>query len=450
MKKNLAQFILYYLRFFARLQLRKKLFGQIIGITGSAGKSSTRNAIHAVLSSKFRIKTSFKANSESGIPLDILGLAMRDYSLADWLRVCLLAPWQLLTNWQHFDYYIVEMGIDSPDAPKNMDYLLSIIKPNSGVFLGASANHGFAFDHLISTTDPAERRLQITRAIASEKAKLILSLPESGQAYLNGDDSNVMELSQDTRASLRTFGSQSSHHLQLLEVNYQLDSAAAFSIFKFSLHANHGREKFTLQIKDCLLASHFAHSFAAAILIGLEAGLSLSEVKRALEQNFHLPAGRATTIAGRNHSLIIDSSYNASAMADMIELVSQLPSKGRKFALLGDLRELGELTESTHQNIAQLAAKNFSHIYLVGDSMQKFALPILRQKKDLKVQHFANAKVAGETIAKLLKKDDLILVKGSQNTIFLEEAVKEMMQEPSKARQLLCRQSQWWLQVKAS
>lgn len=448
MKKSFALFILYYLRFFARLQLNKKLFGQIIGITGSAGKSSTRNAIHAVLSRRFKVKTSFKANSESGIPLDILGLEMQDYSLFDWLRVCLLAPWQLLSNWQSFDYYLVEMGIDSPKPPKNMSYLLSVIQPDNGVFLGANINHGFAFDHLVSEANPERRRAQIIRAIASEKAKLILSLPKSGCAYLNMDDKNVDQLCQPAQAQIRSFGAQKKHDLQFVELKHQLEKNVIQSTFVFAFHHGKIQEKFGLQIKNFLLAKHYAYSLAPAILIGLDAGLTLSEIKLNLEQNFHLPAGRASTIPGINHSLIIDSSYNASAMADLIELAGQLPNQGRKIALLGDLRELGELTASTHQAIAELAANNFSQVYLVGESMQKFALPILKEKTELKVEHFPNAKTAGRAIAKLLQKNDLVLVKGSQNTIFLEEAIREMMREPNKAAQLLCRQSQWWLQVK--
>lgn len=448
MKKNFGLFVLYYLRFFARLQLRKKLFDHIIGITGSAGKSSTRNAIHTVLSSKFRVKTSFKANSESGIPLNILGLSMHDYSLADWLRVCLLAPWQLLTNWQRFDYYLVEMGIDSPEPPKNMGYLLSVIQPDSGVFLGANINHGFAFDHLVSEADLKKRRTQIIRAIAAEKGKLIAGLPPTGRAYLNLDDTNVAWVGEQTGAQLRSFGSQKTYDLQFLELEHQLDRGEVQSTFTFAYQRSKSQEKFNLQIKNFLLAKHYAYSLAPAILIGLDAGLKLAEIKQSLEQNFHLPAGRASTIPGINQSTIIDSSYNASAMADMIELAGALPNTGRKIALLGDLRELGDLTESTHQDIAELAAKHFRHIYLVGEAMQKFALPILSQKTGLKVEHFTKAGEAGQAIAAQLQKGDLVLVKGSQNTIFLEEAVKAMMLEPSKASKLLCRQSQWWLKVK--
>jgi UDP-N-acetylmuramyl pentapeptide synthase len=84
MKQKIALFVLYYLRFFAKLQLRKNKNCKIVGVTGSAGKTSTRNAIYSVLKNKYKVKVSFKANSESGISLNILGLEMNDYSSLDW------------------------------------------------------------------------------------------------------------------------------------------------------------------------------------------------------------------------------------------------------------------------------------------------------------------------------------------------------------------------------
>ena len=112
--------VLYYLRFWARLKLNI-IRPDIIGITGSAGKTSCVQAIVAILGDSFRVKVSEKANSESGIPLNILGLTPNDYSVVDWLRLIFLAPIKALTNWEKYDIYLVELGIDSPRVPKNME-----------------------------------------------------------------------------------------------------------------------------------------------------------------------------------------------------------------------------------------------------------------------------------------------------------------------------------------
>src|SRR3989344_7525274 len=145
LKNSATWAILYYLRFFARLQLRK-FHPLIIGVTGSAGKSSCVAAIECVLTGKRQIKATKQLNSETGIPLAILDIAMEDYTPADWLKAMLLAPAKILTNWKRFDTFVVEMGIDSPVPPKNMEYLLTIVQPAMGVFLNVAGAHTQNFD----------------------------------------------------------------------------------------------------------------------------------------------------------------------------------------------------------------------------------------------------------------------------------------------------------------
>lgn len=453
MKQKAALFVLYYLRFFAKLQLKKNKNCNIVGITGSAGKSSTRNAIYSVLKNKYQVKASFKANSESGIPLDILGLEMKNYSVLDWLRVLFMAPIKLLTNFEKFDYYLVEMGIDSPNPPKNMDFLLSIIEPKMAVFLNANVNHSFAFDQLVSEQEPKERKKQIIKKIAEEKAKLILSLPKNGLAFLNFDDLNVKESCKNTKAESYSFGSDSFCDLQIIEHQPQILDKIINTTFNFQIQSHYGKlkiknQKLTIKINNFLLPKHYAYSLAPAILIGIKAGLSTEEIKNSLENNFSIPLGRASAIKGKNNSTIIDSSYNASSMKDMIELMNKVNNQGRKLALLGDMRELGEETQAMHEEIALLASKSFDQIFLVGQEMKKYALPIMRVNNKNQTIFFENSKIAGEKIADLLKANDLILVKGSQNTIFLEEAIKQMMLNEEDASKILCRQSNWWLSVK--
>ncbi|AKM81805.1 MAG: UDP-N-acetylmuramoyl-tripeptide-D-alanyl-D-alanine ligase [Candidatus Pacebacteria bacterium GW2011_GWF2_38_9] len=454
MKQKIALFVLYYLRFFAKLQLRKNKNCKIVGVTGSAGKTSTRNAIYSVLKNKYKVKVSFKANSESGISLNILGLEMNDYSSLDWLRVLLLAPIKVLSSFEKFDYYVVEMGVDSPNPPKNMEFLLSIIQPKMAVFLNAGINHSFAFDHLSTETNPQLRKEQLIKEIAKEKAKLVLSLDKNGLAFLNFDDSNIKEICQDIEAESYSFGSDNICDLQILNHQTKIEGKEISSSFAFQVQSHYGKlkgqsQKLEIQIKGFLLPKHYAYSFAVAILIGLKAGLNGKEIKKALENNFHLPLGRASIIEGKNGSVIVDGSYNASSMKDMIELMANLPqSNHRKIALLGDMRELGEETKQMHEEIATLATKTFDQIFLVGKEMQKYALPIIQKANINKVEFFENSTLAGEKIAQLLRANDLVFVKGSQNTIFLEEAMKLMMKDRKEAKKLLCRQSPWWLSVK--
>jgi len=139
MKQKIGLFFLFYLRFFARLQLKKiKLLNSkliTVGITGSAGKTSTLLATEAALKPNFRVKTNYGGNSESGIPLNILGFKNPDFTLLSWLKIALLTPFKLFINWKIYDVYLFEMGIDSAKSPKNMSFLLSIITPDIGIAL---------------------------------------------------------------------------------------------------------------------------------------------------------------------------------------------------------------------------------------------------------------------------------------------------------------------------
>src|SRR3990167_7778197 len=139
MRNTLSLGVLYYLRFLAKIALFLNR-PQVIGITGSAGKSSTRNAVFAVLKNNFKTKMIVKGNSESGIPLGILGLAPKDYSKIDWLRMILLAPFGLF-HLLGTKYLVVEMGIDEPDPPKNMEYLLTVVKPQIAIFINVHPVH---------------------------------------------------------------------------------------------------------------------------------------------------------------------------------------------------------------------------------------------------------------------------------------------------------------------
>jgi UDP-N-acetylmuramyl pentapeptide synthase len=187
-KKNISLFVLAYIKFFAKIQLQKIRLIQkikhrqldIVGITGSAGKSSTLFACQSVLSPHLKIKTNDGYNSESGLPLAIIGLKIKNYSFFSWLKILLLSPLKILINWQSYDVLILEMGVDSPLWPHNMDYLLSVVKPNIGIFLNVSPVHLANFKNIDQ--------------IASEKAKLI---NQSNTAIINSQDKLVKKYSQN-------------------------------------------------------------------------------------------------------------------------------------------------------------------------------------------------------------------------------------------------------------
>jgi UDP-N-acetylmuramyl pentapeptide synthase len=432
---NIAKFaLLYYLRFFAILQLKKNN-PFIIGVTGSVGKTSAKNAIRAVLKDNTNLKVANKANSETGIPLNILGLSMKNYSPLDWLRVCLMSPIKLITNWEKYKVLLVEMGVDSPNPPKNMEYLLTIIKPTVGVFLNAYPVHSQAFDHLVSDSDPAKRENQMRRVIAQEKGKLITSLSSNGVAILNQDDENVSAFSGQTKANVITFGYSNIAAVRIEKVEISLKG----TWFTF----RHQDESASFIYRDNALGKVFGHTFAAAISVGISSGLTLNECIEGLKKNFKLPKGRMSLIPGINDSTIIDSSYNSSTipLIDALNTLKEI-APSRKIAVLGDMREMGQEAEFAHKTIAKVALDNCDHVILVGPNMEKYAKPILKEKSVV----VANAKEVVDILLREIKPQDTILIKGSQNQIFLEYIVEKIMKNPQNADKLLCRRGEFWNQ----
>lgn len=434
MKKIAGFLLLTYFRLLSQVQLQK-IRPQVIGITGSAGKSSTLEAIAALLQDRYTIKVGRKANSESGIPLNILGLEPKRFSILEWASLAVRAPLQLLTNWKKYEWYLVEMGIDSPFPPKNMGYLLKIVRPTIGVFTTVEAVHSQAFDPIVSESEPNKRKVALISAIAEEKARLINALPENGLAVINEDNEFVVAASHPV-AHLSTFGTKSTATIQISDVEYT-KSGTVF-------HFLHKKTQLSVHFPNYYMPKHFAATFASALCIAEFLQIPLSQACIDLEKNFRLPAGRATLLSAIHGARILDSSYNSSAqpLLDFLELLQEIPAH-RKLALLGDMRELGSVTKEEHIRIAQAAATILDEVILVGPFMKEYALPVFQEKK-VTSHWFPTAYQAGLYLKSNFQQDDILLVKGSQNTLLLEIAIAELLEDKKEIEKKLCRRGAFW------
>jgi UDP-N-acetylmuramoyl-tripeptide--D-alanyl-D-alanine ligase len=388
--KNLSSFFLSYLRFFARLQLQKiKLLNPnlvTVGITGSAGKTSTLLACEAALKPNFKVKTNYGGNSETGLPLNILGIKNPDYSLLSWLKVALLIPLKFLTNWQIYDIYLLEMGIDSPHSPKNMSFLLSIIIPDIGIFLNVTPVHLENFSSLDE--------------IALEKSKLVNS---AKIAIINSTDPLVKKYTKNKKII----------SIKPLKIN----------------------------IPNFYLPDIYQISLGAATTLAKYLKVDQKTAVTNLQNNFTLPPGRSSVFKGLNNSTIIDSSYNSSPLATLEMLNFLATFKSPKIALLGDMRELGKASKKSHQEIYQKALKSADIIISVGPQTSRYF--------GLKAKKFLYWWQAANYLKNNLPQNATILIKGSQNTIFLEEIVKELLKNPKDSKKI-CRQSPYWLKIKSN
>ena len=394
MKQHLSLIFLYYLRFFARLQLKKiKLLNPkltIVGITGSAGKTSTLLATEASLKPEFKVKTNYGGNSESGIPLNILGFKNPDFSLLSWLKIAIFTPFKLLTNWQSYDIYLLEMGIDSSKSPKNMEYLLSIVKPDIGVFLNVTPVHLENFSSLDQ--------------IAQEKSKLVNIVDT---AIINKSDPLVKKYTKNKNI------------ISIKPTKIDIPNFFLPDIYNISLGA----------------------ALSIAKTLRLDSSIALNNLKN----NFYLPPSRSSIFKGINSSTLIDSSYNSSPLATT-EMLSFLASnKSPKIAVLGDMRELGAASELSHQNLYKKAVESADIVISVGSETSRYF--------GSKAKKFMYWWQAADYLKNNLPENSTVLIKGSQNTIFLEELVKELIPTNKLkhylSNHLICRQSPYWLKVKS-
>lgn len=402
----------------------------IIGITGSVGKTSTKEAIKTVLHSSKKVRSSLKSyNNELGLPITILGDWDLEGGIFFWLKVLAASFFRLLIKSKNYpEILILEYGIDRPG---DMKYLLSIARPQIGIVTAL----GEVPVHVEFFAGP--------EGIAHEKAKLICQLPATGFGILNNDDSKVLEMKNLTRAHVLTFGFSPLSDIRIFNFSNNIDGDKASVSFKLS----YGGSTVPVRIED-VLGKSSAYAAAAASVAGLISGMNLVRIADALS-GFNSPQGRLKAIQGIKNTLIIDDTYNSSPIAlhEALDVLNSLKAK-RKIAVLGDMLEIGKYTLETHEEIGKLLAKEIDILITVGmrakfiaESAEKNGMP----KKNIFV--FEHVYDAGKLLQEKIQKEDLILVKGSQ-AVRLEKIVKEVMAEPEKAPELLVRQNKEWLDKK--
>ena len=441
--------ILYYLRFWARIALVVNK-PYVIGVAGSVGKSSTRNALHAVLKDHFKVKV-VSGNSETGVPLGILGIATEGFTYKNWLLMLFKAPFGI-THLRNTRYLIVEMGIDDPNPPKNMSYLLTIVTPEMSIDLNATATHTMQFEKLLSSNTKNTLDFLLTK-IAEEDSKIITNR-KTKIGIFNWDDlrlrTAVSKKAKDVK--LFTFGSASD--CDIVFKDYSITTKK--TKFTYDLKSEKGTRTVELSFSGLLLPPAARESFGAVILACMQLGLKFSQVKESLEKNFAIPKGRSTLFSGVRGTLIIDSSYNSSksTVLSFLEVLKELRQKtGKKTVfLMGDMRELGTTSQVEHEEVARMVAESVDELYCVGPLTQEFVMPYIKnilgkKGKTQKAEWYKNAIQAGLHMKEEVSDNSIILVKGSQNTLFLEESIKFLLENQVDSKNLT-RQEEYWMKIK--
>jgi len=423
------------LRLMAYLVL-KKYNPRIVGITGSVGKTSAKEAIFSVLAGKFRVRKSEKNyNNEIGLPLTIVGAESGKNSFFGWLKVFLKGLIVIIFPIEYPEILILEMGADRPGDIK---YLTNFAKPNIGIVTDVSWSHIEFFKNL--------------EGVAKEKMSLVNDLPENALAIINMDNEYIAKFKDQLKCRAITLGFSESADMRATDVFFNYSEGHKIAGISFKL--NYKGTSLPVRLNN-VLAKHQIYSALIAVSTGLEFGLNLVEAS-ALLNNFSPPPGRLNLMKGIKNSFIIDDTYNASptSTAAALEVQGNISAQGgsasggkspRKIAALGDMLELGEETEKGHRNIGRKFLEIKGDVFLAVGERMKFAVEELKKHNfsEENIFSFDNPEAAGKKLQEIIKEGDLVLIKGSQG-IRMEKAVEEIMAEPQKAEAILCRQSPEW------
>jgi len=414
----------------------KKQQPKIIAVVGSVGKTSTKDAIHCVLENKFKVRSSQGSyNNELGVPLTILGETSGGKNILKWCRILLKGINLVLFKDKEYPQILVlELGVDKPG---DMDYMLGFIKLNIACITAISEIPV----HLKNFKDVDE--------LVAEKLKVVKNLSKDDQVVLNYDN-RLARLARDkTDAKIIPYGQGKKAEVRVLNITRSQDNLIYGQEKLLNLNYKLSWSQNIVPVRmPYILGKHQAYASLAAASCGLALGMNLVEISQNI-YNLKSPKGRMNLLLGIKYTHIIDDSYNASPDSTIaaLQVLSELKPQGSRIAILGDMLELGLKNEEGHRKVGEVAVKSCDVLVLVGESSLYIADEAKKNGMlEDNIYQFKN----DETIEaakfvqnKILKKGDLVLIKGSQ-ALRMEKAVRELMAEPMKASNLLVRQGEEW------
>jgi len=344
---------------------RRKLTLRVVGITGSVGKSTTKELVAEVLSQRYRtLKNVGNLNNEIGLPLTLLSLT------------------------EGHERAVLEMGFY---VPGEIAFLCDLAQPQIGVITNVSAVH-------------AERAGSI-EAIARGKAELVQALPPApvGVAILNYDDPLVREMASQTKARVFFYGLDSGADLWADGIE-----SLGLEGIRFRLHYR-GE---ILHLRVPMIGRHSVHTALRAAAVGLVDNLTWQEIVDGLHTR--KTQLRLMIVRAENGAMILDDSYNSSPESTLAALNLLDELEGRKVAVLGDMLELGPYEEQGHVLVGVRASEVVNELVTVGERGRIIANAALKAGLPASAtKDFSNTQETIEYLRERLNDQDVVLVKGS-------------------------------------
>lgn len=384
--------------------LRKKNKLTVIGVAGSIGKTSTKFAIAELLEGSYKVQwQQGNYNHISIVPLVFFGQNIPSlFNPLAWLRVILDNQSQI--NNYPYDVVVLELGTDGPGQLLEFKQYLHL---DVAVVTAVVPEHMEFFNTIEAV---AEEELSISEFSDT----LIVNTDLVDKAYLT------------KKLKYVSYGTK--------HADYQFITEPKFVVKK--------KGKAWLQAGQVTTHAQ-AYSKAAATVVADLQKVSAKDIEARLGSLQPVP-GRLQILEGVNGAIIIDDTYNASPDATVAALHTLYQHKaGHKIALLGNMNELGDYSEEAHKKIGVLCdPKQLELVVTVGPDANQFLAPAA-EAKGCNVKKFSNPYDAGRYVKDHIKKNTVILAKGSQNNVYMEEAVKVLLANPKDSEKLVRQSSDW-------
>ena len=360
---------------------RERIGMKVVGITGSVGKSTTKEMVSAVLRSKYKVeKTPANHNNDIGMPMAILSMP-EDTEVA-----------------------VLEMGMNHF---REIAYLASIGKPDVAVIINIGTMH---IEHLGSM-----------EGILKAKLEILEGMHENGRIILNGDDGLLWNQKKSGGSNAVYFGVRNPEcDLKGLEVR-EADGTLYFL-------AQNDHSQFAVELE--LEGLHYVHDALAAIAVGMELGVPNDDIRRSLSR-FQNMAGRQEIYEANGYTIIRDC-YNAGPESMAAALAVLGNRSGRRVAVLGDMLELGACARAEHYKIGRIAAEKADILLSYGPNSEGMLTGARTGGMSAKFSRaFTDKEKMIQVLKTLAKPGDAILFKGSRG-MQMEQVLEAFLKEEEK------------------
>ncbi|MCX6712448.1 MAG: UDP-N-acetylmuramoyl-tripeptide--D-alanyl-D-alanine ligase, partial [Candidatus Vogelbacteria bacterium] len=342
-KKTFKSIISIILQLEARLVL-KKYHPKIIGITGSVGKTSTKDALVSVLGKSLSVRGSEKSynSSDFGVALTVLGCHSAWNDLFGWLEIMIYGLVLIIFKRPYPDWLILEIGLEYPGEIKQ---ILKWVKIDIAVVT------------LLPEVPVHVEFFKSKDEVINEKILLAKAVKVGGQVFLNADDTNSLKFIPDLVGEISTIGFSA-------KADYRAINPAS-TLTGLSFDLNHNEKNLNVKING-VVGEHQIYPVLTALAVGDKLGLKMIEMIKSLGE-YQPPAGRLRLIDGIKKTMILDDTYNASpsaVSAGLKTLASFVAS--RKIVVLGDMLQLGKYTVEAHKQIGYQASQICDLVITVG------------------------------------------------------------------------------------